>query len=48
MKLRNPIYLSIALALTVYVALANHNGWSLVQSVAANTWQRLGPHTQHK
>ena len=48
MKIRNPIYLSVALALTVYVALANHNGWSLVQSVASRTWQRLGPSTQHK
>ncbi len=48
MKIHNPIYLAIAMALTMYVALANHNGWSLVQSVAANTWQRLGPQTQHK
>ena len=48
MKIRNPFYLSVALVLMVYVALANHNGWSLVQTVAANTWQRLGPNTQHK
>ncbi len=47
MKIRNPIYLPFALALTLYVALANHNGWSLVQSVAARTWH-AGPSTQHK
>jgi len=48
MRIRNPIYLPFSLALLIYVALANHNGWSLVQSVAAQTWQRIGPSTQHK
>lgn len=47
MKIRNPIYMPIALALAVYVAMANHNGWSLIKSVAARTWQH-GPSTQHK
>jgi len=48
MKIRNPIYLPFALALAVYVALANHNGWSLIQSLASHTWQRSYPNTQHK
>lgn len=48
MKPRSPIYLSFAFALVVYVGLANHNGWSLVQSLAAGTWQRSFPNTQHK
>jgi F0F1-type ATP synthase membrane subunit a len=48
MKIRNPIFLPFALALTIYVALANHHGWSLWQSVASNTWQRFTPNTQHK
>ena len=48
MKFRNPIYVPFSLALLIYVALANHNGWSLVQSVASQTWQRIAPATQHK
>ncbi len=48
MKIRSPIYLVFALAVTLSVALANANGWSLVQSLAARTWQRLNPSTQHK
>ncbi len=48
MKLRNPIYLPFALALAVYVGLANYNGWSLVQTVASQTWRHLAPNTQHK
>lgn len=30
------------------LALANHNGWSLIRTVAAHTWQRTNPATQHK
>jgi hypothetical protein len=48
MKIRNPIYLPFALFLAAYVALANHNGWSPLQTLAANTWQHLNPNTQHK
>jgi len=48
MKLPNPIYLSFALALPVFVALATRNGWRLVEAAAAHTWRHLGPNTQHK
>ena len=48
MKIRNPIYLFFALLMTAYVAWANHNGWSLVQSVGSRAWQHLTPNTQHK
>jgi len=48
MKIHNPVYLPFALAVTLLVAVANHNGWSAVQSLAARTWQRLNPSTQHK
>ena len=48
MKIRNPLYLAFVLAVTAFVALANHNGWSLVESAAAHTVRRLGPNTQHK
>ena len=48
MKLRNPIYLPFALAVVFFLMLANHNGWSLVQALAARTWQRTVPNTQHK
>jgi hypothetical protein len=48
MKIRNPFYLIFALATTMSVAVANHNGWSVLQSVAARTWQHFNPNTQHK
>ncbi len=48
MKIHSPIYLAFALAVALSVALANANGWSLFQSVAARTWQRALPSTQHK
>lgn len=48
MKLRTPIFLPFALALAFGLAMANHNGWSLVQALAARTWQRTVPNTQHK
>ncbi|HZQ48382.1 MAG TPA: hypothetical protein VFC07_15300 [Verrucomicrobiae bacterium] len=48
MKIRNPIYLPFAVALAVYVGLANHNGWSLIQSLASRAWQHSTPNTQHK
>jgi hypothetical protein len=48
MKLHNPIYLPFALVITILVALANHNGWSLVQSVAAGAARHLVSSTQHK
>ena len=48
MKIRNPFFLPFALAVTLYVAAANHYGWSLMQTVATNTWQRFTPNTQHK
>ena len=41
------MYLSMAVALMFYVAMANHNGWSLVQAFATRTWH-LNPNTQHK
>lgn len=48
MKIHNPIYLPFALALAVYVTVANHNGWSMIQSVASHTWRHFTPNTQHK
>jgi hypothetical protein len=48
MKIRNPFYLTFAFAAVIYVAVANHNGWSLIQSLTSRTWQRTGPSTQHK
>ena len=48
MRIRNPIYLLFALLVSGYVATANYNGWSLVQSIAAQTFRRLAPNTQHK
>ena len=48
MKIRNPIYLPYALAIVVLLALANHNGWSVLQTIAARTWQHTAPNTQHK
>ena len=48
MKIRNPIYLPFAVAIVIFLALANHNGWSLVQALASRTWQNSNPSTQHK
>jgi hypothetical protein len=48
MKIHNPLYLAFAVALAVSVGLANHQGWSLLQSVASQTWQHSEPGTQHK
>lgn len=48
MKIHNPIYTIFALLMAGYVAVANHNGWSLVQSVARHAWPRGYPSTQHK
>ncbi len=48
MKIRNPFYLPFALLLAGCVAVANHNGWSLFESVAARTWRPHGPMTLHK
>jgi hypothetical protein len=48
MKIRNPIYLPLALLLSAYVALANHNAWDPLKSLATHTWQHLNPATQHK
>jgi hypothetical protein len=48
MKIRNPIFLPFALLLMGSVAMANHNGWSLVSTIARHTWQRAYPSTQHK
>jgi hypothetical protein len=48
MRFRNPIYIPFALAIALALALANHNGWSLVQSLATRAWQHSTPNTQHK
>lgn len=48
MKIRNPLYIPYALVIVLLLALANHNGWSFVQSVASHTWRHLNPNTQHK
>ena len=48
MKFRNPIYLALGLVLVAYVALANHNGWSLLQTITPRPWQSSAPSTQHK
>lgn len=47
MKIHNPLYVPFAIALAIYVGLANHNGWSLIKTVAARTLPH-GPSTQHK
>ncbi len=48
MKIRSPIYIPYALAVVILLALANHNGWSVIHSIASRTWQRTDPNTQHK
>jgi hypothetical protein len=48
MKFRNPFYLTFALLVAAFVATANHRGWSVMQSLAARTWQHSSPNTQHK
>lgn len=46
--IRNPIYLTLALAMLLYVAMANRHGWSLAQTLVSRTWQHSNPATQHK
>lgn len=48
MKIRNPLYLPFALALIVFLALANQNGWSFIHTLASRTWNHGNPNTQHK
>ena len=48
MKIRNPVFLPFAVMLILSVAVANHYGWSAFAALAAQTWQRSGPATQHK
>jgi hypothetical protein len=48
MKIHNPIYLPFALAMAVFLAVANHNGWSLAQSMPWNSARHPIPGTQHK
>ena len=48
MRMRNPIYLPFVLAVVLLAGLANHFGWSLVESAAARTLRHSGPNTQHK
>jgi hypothetical protein len=48
MKIHTPIYLPFALAIALTLALANHNGWSMVQSLATRAWQHSTLNTQHK
>ena len=48
MKIRNPVFLPFAVMLILSVAVANHFGWSAFAALAAQTWQRSGPATQHK
>jgi hypothetical protein len=48
MKFRNPVYVPFALLVAILLGLADHNGWSAVQSLASRTWQRFYPSTQHK
>ena len=48
MKIRNPVYLIFAVVMTLYVAVANHYGWSAIPALAARTWQHTDPNTQHK
>lgn len=48
MKIRNPIYLPLAVLTVLWLALAHHRGWSLLNLVAAQTWQRSALNTQHK
>jgi len=48
MKIKNPLFLPFAVALLFYLATANHYGWSALNALAAKTWQRFNPATQHK
>lgn len=48
MKIQNPFYVSWSLVLVILLAVANHNGWSAIHTLAAHTWHRLAPNTQHK
>ena len=48
MKLRNPYYLTYAAAVSLLLAAANHNGWSLIQSLTSGVWHHTTPNTQHK
>ena len=48
MRIRNPFYLPFAIIVMIFVGLANHNGWSLVESVGSQALRHLNPNTQHK
>jgi hypothetical protein len=48
MKIRNPVYLALALFLNGLLATANHNGWDSVNALASRARHHMSPSTQHK
>jgi hypothetical protein len=48
MKPRNPFYPLFAVGLCLYLAVANHRGWSLVQTFVPAALRPGAPLTQHK
>ena len=48
MKPRTPLYLTFGSALCVYLALANHNGWSLLHSLSPARFLPSSAATRHK
>ncbi len=48
MRIRNPVYLPFALLVILFLALANHHGWSLTNSLVTGAWRPGHPATQHK
>ena len=48
MKFLHPIYLPFALTVTLFLAVANHNGWSFVKSMPWNAGRHPAHGTLHK
>lgn len=48
MKVRTPIYLVFGGSLCLLLALANYNGWSLLQALSTGRFAPSTPATRHK
>lgn len=48
MSFPSPKFFLFGLLLCVGLATANHRGWSLLAGIAASTWNRSQPGSQHK
>jgi len=48
MKLKTPIYFLFACGVCLFVAVANWNGWSLLQTMTAGAIGPSNPATRHK